>query len=64
MKGKIQQDEKNFPEKSRISTLCSLITAKRRGRAGCGAGQNFSGVPGRRRPAEKTITLARIKAIA
>jgi len=44
--------------------LLLLITVKRRGRAGCGAGQNFSGVPCRRRPREKTISLAQIKAIA
>jgi len=52
-----------FPHKSWL--LPFLFNYREKARQGGLRGwQNFSGVPCRRRPREKTITLAEIKAIA
>jgi hypothetical protein len=53
----------NFPLTNSISALYFNYREKSR-QGGLRGWQNFSGVPCRRRPAKKTITLAPIKAIA
>jgi hypothetical protein len=52
-------------ELTHMVTVTRVFNYRERARQGGLRGwQNFSGVPCRRRPAKKTITLARIKAIA
>jgi hypothetical protein len=47
-----------------VSAFQSFYYRKKSRQGGLRGWQNFSGIPCRRRPAKKTITLAQIKAIA